>query len=187
MGNRFAVTCKFPREQRQLSACLNPQQIQLVQDSWSIINNDLPKLGVIVFLRFFEKEPELKTLFPKIIQMNNENKLEWEIDKEMLQKHAVTVMEGLGAAVESLHDSDFLNSVLISIGQTHIKRHVKPSMLRRLWPALNHGLQKTLQENYTKEVADAWNKVFTYICVYMKHGMEHPEIDFDSDGNTVLR
>ena len=72
----------------------------------------------------------MKSVFPKIVQMNNENKLECDIDREMLQKHAITVMEGLGAAVESLDDSDFLNSVLVSIGQTHIQRHVKPQMLK---------------------------------------------------------
>ena len=72
----------------------------------------------------------MKGLFPKIVKMNNDNKLEWDIDREMLQKHAVTVMEGLGAAVESLDESDFLNSVLISIGQTHIQRQVKPYMLK---------------------------------------------------------
>lgn len=72
----------------------------------------------------------MKSLFPKIVQMNNDNKLECNIDKEMLQRHAVTVMEGLGAAVESLDDSHFLNGVLISIGQTHVHRHVKPQMLK---------------------------------------------------------
>ena len=80
--------------------------------------------------RFFETEPDMKSIFPKIVRMNNESQLEWDIDREMLQKHAVTVMEGLGAAVESLDDSDFLNSVLISIGQTHFHRHVRPQMLR---------------------------------------------------------
>ena len=82
------------------------------------------------YCRFFESEPDLKSLFPKIVKMNNENQLEYDIDKEMLQRHAVTVLEGLGAAVESLEESDFLNSVLISIGQTHVQRHVKPNMLR---------------------------------------------------------
>lgn len=62
--------------------------------------------------------------------MNNENQLEWEIDKDMLQKHAISVMEGLGAAVESLDESDFLNNVMVSIGQTHVKRHIKPQMLK---------------------------------------------------------
>lgn len=86
---------------------------------------------IIIFsFRFFESEPDLKSLFPKIVKMNNENQLEYDIDREMLQRHAVTVLEGLGAAVESLEESDFLNSVLISIGQTHVQRHVKPNMLR---------------------------------------------------------
>ncbi|GFO22128.1 cytoglobin-1 [Plakobranchus ocellatus] len=83
-----------------------------------------------VSCRLFQTEPDLKRLFPKIVQMNDKNELEWEVDKDMLQRHAVTVMEGLGAAVESLDDSDFLNSVLISIGQTHVKRKVKPAMLK---------------------------------------------------------
>ena len=87
-------------------------------------------LFFLIFFRFFETEPDVKSLFPKIVRMNNENQLEWEIDKDMLQKHAVSVMEGLGAAVESLDESDFLNNVLISIGQTHVKRHIKPQMLK---------------------------------------------------------
>ena len=94
---------------------------------------------ISTLFRFFETEPGLKSLFPKIVQMNSENQLEWDIDKDMLQKHAITVMEGLGAAVESLEESDFLNSVLISIGQTHIKRHVKPQMLK-----VNKSVRKLL-------------------------------------------
>lgn len=72
----------------------------------------------------------MKSVFPKIVQMNQDNKLECNIDRDMLQKHAVTVLEGLGAAVECLDDSHFLNSVLISLGQTHVHRQVKPQMLK---------------------------------------------------------
>ena len=72
----------------------------------------------------------MKTIFPKIVQMNKDNMLESKVDREMLQRHAVTVMEGLGAAVESLDDSRYLNTVLISIGQTHVQRNVKPAMLK---------------------------------------------------------
>ena len=84
--------------------------------------------------RLFETEPDLKRLFPKIVRLNEVSQLEMDVDRDMLQRHAVTVMEGLGAAVESLEDSDFLNSVLISIGQTHVRRNVKPQMLKvRSW------------------------------------------------------
>nr|KAG5714473.1 hypothetical protein BaRGS_006919 [Batillaria attramentaria] len=80
--------------------------------------------------RLFETEPDLKRLFPKIVRLNEVSQLEMDVDRDMLQRHAVTVMEGLGAAVESLEDSDFLNSVLVSIGQTHVRRNVKPQMLK---------------------------------------------------------
>lgn len=84
----------------------------------------------ICICRLFETEPDLKRLFPKIVRLNEVSQLEMDVDRDMLQRHAVTVMEGLGAAVESLEDSDFLNSVLISIGQTHVRRNVKPQMLK---------------------------------------------------------
>ena len=70
----------------------------------------------------------MKTFFPKIVRMNNDNQLEWDVDREKLQKHAKSVMQGLGSAVESLDDSDFLNSVLISVGLTHFHRQVTPQM-----------------------------------------------------------
>ncbi|KAJ8308064.1 hypothetical protein KUTeg_012938 [Tegillarca granosa] len=179
MGNK-PITCPLHRKKNQLHTYLTPRQIHLVQDSWDLLKDDLSELGEVVFYRFFETEPELKSIFPKIVRMNSENKLEWDIDKEMLQKHAVTVMEGLGAAVESLEDSDFLNSVLISMGQTHVKRQVKPQMLKRLWPSLHYGLKEILKEQYTKEVSDAWKKVYFYICAHMKRGMENPDLDVDS-------
>ena len=33
----------------------------------------------------FQREPDLKRLFPKIVQMNDKNELEWEVDRDMLQ------------------------------------------------------------------------------------------------------
>ena len=34
---------------------------------------------------FFEREPDLKMMFPKMIRMNESNQLEWDVDKDMLQ------------------------------------------------------------------------------------------------------
>ena len=80
--------------------------------------------------RLFEAEPDMRSLFPKVFQINSDNQLEIDIDRDLLKKHAAIVMEGLGAVVEIMDDSDFLNNVLISIGQTHYHRHVRPSMLK---------------------------------------------------------
>ncbi|XP_041351044.1 neuroglobin-like [Gigantopelta aegis] len=176
-----SMSCVEKDSKNQLCVYLTAKQIKLVQDTWHEINNDIPTLGVTIFVNFFEMEPDLKSLFPKIVRMNDSSQLEWYMDKEMLQKHAVTVLEALGAAVESLEDSDFLNSVLISVGQTHFKRSIKPHMLKRLWPSLNYGLSVALGDRYTKEAEDAWKRLYTYICVQMKLGMEHPEMDLGDE------
>ena len=94
-----------------------------------------------LYFRFFETEPDMKAFFPKIVRMNNDSQLEWDVDREKLQKHAIRVMQGLGAAVDSLDDSDFLNSVLISVGQTHFHRQVRPTMLKVIkFPFKRKGL-----------------------------------------------
>lgn len=122
-------------------------------------------------------------LFPKMIRMNESNQLEWEVDRDMLQKHALTVMEGLGAAVETLQDSQLLNAVLIALGQTHDKRGIKPWMLTRMWPSLSVGLAAMLEDGYTREVSEAWKKLYSYICLQMRIGMENPDLNVDiSDG-----
>ncbi|KAK7507109.1 hypothetical protein BaRGS_00001960 [Batillaria attramentaria] len=131
--------------------------------------------------RLFETEPDLKRLFPKIVRLNEVSQLEMDVDRDMLQRHAVTVMEGLGAAVESLEDSDFLNSVLVSIGQTHVRRNVKPQMLKRLWPSLNYGFSQVLGPRYDTATAEAWRRVYNYISMQMKRGMENPDIETTDD------
>lgn len=42
-------------------------------------------LSILDSHRLFQTEPDLKRLFPKIVQMNEKNELEWEVDKDMLQ------------------------------------------------------------------------------------------------------
>ncbi|GFS02922.1 cytoglobin-1 [Elysia marginata] len=82
----------------------------------------------------FETEPDLKTMFPKMIRMNDSNQLEWDVDKDMLQ---------------------------------------------RMWPSLHYGLGAVLGESYTREVSQAWRKLFSYICIQMHHGMNNPDLEVD--------
>ncbi|KAH3739812.1 hypothetical protein DPMN_046502 [Dreissena polymorpha] len=88
---------------------------------------------------------------------------------DMLLRHGAVVMKALGAAVESLGDSSCLNSVIITIGQIHCYRNVKPKTIKKLWPCLNYGLHAVLKENYTKEIAQAWRSAIMVV---------HREIDF---------
>ncbi|CAG5134013.1 unnamed protein product, partial [Candidula unifasciata] len=86
MGNSPAVSCLTDRDEvMHLNKYLTARQIELVQHTWDLMKQDLPALGLSVFVRLFQTEPDLKRLFPKIVQMNEKNELEWEVDKDMLQ------------------------------------------------------------------------------------------------------
>ena len=39
------------------------------------------------------------------------------------------------------------------------------------------GLGAVLGEAYTREVSEAWRKLYCYICLQMKIGMENPDLD----------
>lgn len=79
--------------------------------------------------RFFETEPSVKKVFPKIVKINDSNELELDMDMEVLSRHASNVMHSLGAAVESLDHSEFFNGIVENIGRSHGQRKIKPKML----------------------------------------------------------
>lgn len=51
------------------------------------------------------------------------------LDEEKLRTHSRIVMDGLGAAVESLEDSVILTNILILMGERHAAYQVRPEMV----------------------------------------------------------
>uniref|UniRef100_A0A8C7FSU8 X globin n=1 Tax=Oncorhynchus kisutch TaxID=8019 RepID=A0A8C7FSU8_ONCKI len=44
-------------------AHLNEKQIQMIKESWKVIQEDIAKVGIIMFVRLFETHPECKDVF----------------------------------------------------------------------------------------------------------------------------
>jgi hypothetical protein len=55
------------------------------------------------------------------------------MDIEMLKKHSSIVMHSLAAAIESLDESEALNSVLLEVGRLHVRRNVKTKTILVRW------------------------------------------------------
>lgn len=73
-------------------------------------------------------EKEVRSLFKKMLTVMSDG--EKVIDEERLGSHAQIVMQGLGAAVESLDDSVYLTNILIVMGIRHKTYGVKPYMFQ---------------------------------------------------------
>lgn len=78
-------------------------------------------------LRLFEKNKDLKRLFQNMTRTEADGEL--VLDEERLRAHSRIVMDGLGAAVESLEDSVILTNILIVMGERHAGYNVRPEMV----------------------------------------------------------
>ena len=54
-------------------------------------------------------------------------------------------------------------------------------VFQRLWPSLNYGFSQVLGDRYDSATADAWRRVYNYISMQMKRGMENPDIEPSDD------
>lgn len=75
----------------------------------------------------FEKNKDLKRLFQNMTHTEADGEL--VLDEERLRAHSRIVMDGLGAAVESLEDSVILTNILIVMGERHAGYNVRPEMV----------------------------------------------------------
>ncbi|XDV43783.1 hypothetical protein PO909_012193 [Leuciscus waleckii] len=50
-------------EDAEGSASLTPRHIHLIKESWKVIQEDIAKVGIIMFVRLFETHPECKDVF----------------------------------------------------------------------------------------------------------------------------
>ena len=61
------------------------------------------------------------------------------------------------------------------------KKYLCCFVLQRLWPSLNYGFSQVLGARYDTATADAWRRVYSYISMQMKRGMENPDIEPSDD------
>ncbi|XP_063425413.1 cytoglobin-1-like isoform X2 [Mytilus trossulus] len=158
---------KFDNPDLQITSFVSEEEVKLVVDSWTILRNDT-YVGLHIFIRFFQMHPEFKKLFTEQMTVEDNDLL---VDEEKLRHHGNIVMEGLGAAVESLDDSVFLSNVLVTMGESHARHNVKPEMVILLWPAIRDAFNGCLGTDFTTQMATAWEHVFEYMATKFKEGL----------------
>lgn len=157
------------REKRELETYVTPEDIRLVKESWKIVGQDLDGAGMMVFHKLFEKNKDLKRLFQNMTHTEADGDL--VLDEERLRAHSRIVMDGLGAAVESLEDSVILTNILIVMGERHAGYHVRPEMVSLLWPAIRDTFKERLEDDFTPDIARAWTHVFDYLKARFQEGI----------------
>jgi nitric oxide dioxygenase len=129
---------------------MTPEQVKLVQDSFSKVVPISEQAAVIFYDRLFEVAPAVRAMFPSDMS---------EQRKKLMAVLAV-VVNGLGN----------LSSVLpaaSALAKRHVGYGAKPEHYPVVGGALLWTLEQGLGDGWTSEVAEAWTVAYGTLSGYM--------------------
>lgn len=129
---------------------MTPEQVKLVQDSFSKVVPIADQAAVIFYDRLFEVAPSVKAMFPA--DMTEQRK---------------KLMATLAVVVNGLANLESILPAASALATRHVSYGAKPEHYPVVGAALLWTLEKGLGEAWTPEVASAWTAAYGTLSGYM--------------------
>ena len=127
---------------------------QLVQDSWTRVEQIADMVATLFYVRLFALDPTLRPLFRSTDFGEQKRKL----------------MQTLTVAVRGLDRLDQLTPALEILGQRHVVYGVRDEHYDTVGEALLGALAQGLGAAFTAETRDAWAGTYDLVASVMKRG-----------------
>uniref|UniRef100_W5N545 X globin n=1 Tax=Lepisosteus oculatus TaxID=7918 RepID=W5N545_LEPOC len=153
---------------------LSDHHIEQIKDSWKVIQEDIAKVGIIMFVRLFETHPECKDVFFLFRDVEDLERL--RASKE-LRAHGLNfrVMSFIEKTVARLDQLDRLDQLALELGKSHYRYNAPPKYYGYVGTEFICAVQPILKEKWTSEVEEAWQTLFLYVTRIMKRGYQEEE------------
>ncbi|XP_072284633.1 cytoglobin-1-like [Pyxicephalus adspersus] len=151
---------------------LSPNQHELLVESWKLIQQDIAKIGVIIFIRLFEVHPECKDFF---IPFRNVDDLHELITSKDLRAHGLRVLSFVEKSIARIDNSIRLQELALELGRSHYRYHAPPKYYQYVVSEFMSAIHPLLKDKWTTELENAWKNLFAYICAMMKRGYDEEE------------
>lgn len=125
---------------------MTPQQIRLVQASYTRLKSDTAGVAAAFYERLFQIDPTLRGLF-----------------RDDLARQGERLMHMIGAAVGLLNRPETLFPVLHALGARHVGYGVKAEHYDTVGTALIDTLEAGLGSGFTSELRTAWVRLFDIV------------------------
>ncbi|XP_048830831.1 x globin [Brienomyrus brachyistius] len=172
---------KGMRQAEPAATRLSPQQIDMIQESWKVIQEDIAKVGIIMFVRLFETHPECKDVFFLFRDVEDLERL--RTSKE-LRAHGLRVMSFIEKCVARLNQLDRLEQLALELGRTHHRYNAPPKYYGYVGAEFICAVQPILKEKWTPELEHAWQTLFLYVTGIMKRGYQEEEENYSTSRGT---
>jgi len=130
---------------------MTPRQIQLIRETFALMEPRLPIAGLVFYQRLFTLDPSLRPLFTHDIS-----------------QQAVKLMQALKFAVAAVEQPRELQPVLESLGRRHVYYGVEERHYESVGAALMGTLAVLLGSAFTPDVKEAWQAIYTVMADTMK-------------------
>lgn len=129
---------------------MTPEQVKLVQESFSKVAPISEQAAVIFYDRLFEVAPGVKAMFPD--DMTEQRK---------------KLMATLAAVVNGLSNLESILPAASALATRHVSYGARPEHYPVVGGALLWTLEKGLGKAWTPEIASAWAEAYTTLSGYM--------------------
>ena len=129
---------------------MTQRQIELVQNSWEHIVENVSDAGDIFYNRLFEKNPQLRSMF-----------------SDDVREQSRKLMAMITFAVRKLQNISDVIADVQSLGKRHAKYRVQPSHYVMVGDSLLWTLEKGLDDQWNDEVREAWTRLYTTLAEIM--------------------
>ena len=144
---------------------------QRVEESWSLVSNDIEDLGLRFFLNIFDKNPELLTLLPygrSYLEAPPDQRKEKLRQCPSLRVHAIHVMTAVGNIIAGLNDMESVIPSLRSLGKTHRAAGISDYHYKNLFRILSATIrEKVGPQRWDEETSEAWELVYFSLASIM--------------------
>ncbi|KAG7328133.1 hypothetical protein KOW79_008077 [Hemibagrus wyckioides] len=151
---------------------LTSEQIDMIKESWKVIQEDIAKVGIIVFVRLFETHPECKDVFFLFRDVEDLERL--RTSKE-LRAHGLRVMSFIEKSVARLDQLERLDSLAIELGRSHYRYYAPPKYYGYVGTEFICAVRPILKDKWTPELEKAWKTLFQYVTRLMRRGYTEEE------------
>ena len=129
---------------------MTPDQVKLVQQSFSQVAPIADQAAALFYDRLFEVAPQVKAMFPA--DMTEQKK---------------KLMATLAVVVNGLTNLETILPAASALAKRHVSYGVKPIHYPIVGEALLWTLERGLGADWTPELADAWSDAYGVLSDYM--------------------
>ncbi|KAL7633445.1 UNVERIFIED_CONTAM: hypothetical protein RMT77_016316 [Armadillidium vulgare] len=159
---------EYNEETLQPPKMLSQRQKDVIRETWKQLQQNVSKVGVVMFVGLFETHPDVQEVFLPFRGLASE---EMKRSKQ-LRSHSLRVLNLIEKAVGRLDKPDVLIPLVQECGRNHVSYGAKVEHVDLIGPQLILAMKPTLNDQWTEEVEEAWTLFMAHIAFVMKTAMK---------------